>query len=101
LAIFALVCVCGLKLRRDRMGHAHYTAPTVLLAVGAGVNTALVLYVVVSDLRRLSNGAITAWQSTSVVCGVMLAIGLLLYAVNRLAQRRLDAVPAHDEENVK
>src|SRR3712207_4748444 len=28
LAVFALVCLCALVLRRDRVSHEHYTAPT-------------------------------------------------------------------------
>ena len=97
LAIFALVCVCGIILRRDRVAHEHYTAPTMLLGIGVVVNIALLLYVLVSDLQALFGGRIAALESTTVVCGVMLAIGLVLYVVNNLAQRRLDAAHARGE----
>jgi amino acid transporter len=93
LAIFALVCWCGISLRRDRVSHEHYTAPTVLLGIGVLVNIALLLYVLVSDLQALFGGEIGALESTTVVCGLMLAIGLGLYVVNTLAQRRLDTAP--------
>jgi amino acid transporter len=97
LAIFALVCWCGISLRRDRVSHEHYTAPTVLLGIGVLVNIALLLYVLVSDLQALFGGEIGALESTTVVCGLMLAIGLGLYVVNTLAQRRLDTAPMRGE----
>lgn len=91
LAIFALVCVCGLTLRRDRVAHEHYAAPTVLLGIGVVVNIALLAYVLVSDLQALVSRRIAPLESTTVVCGVMMAIGLVLFLVNTVAQRRLDA----------
>ena len=90
LAVFALVCLCGLVLRRDRVQGEHFTAPTVLLALGVIVNVALLLYVLVTDLQDLFGGEIGARESVVVVCLVMLAIGLALYFVNNVAQRRLD-----------
>ena len=90
LAVFALVCVCALVLRRDRVQGEHYTAPRALLILGVVVNIALLLYVLVTDLQSLFGGEIGARQSTTVVCLVMLAVGLLLYLVNNVAQRRLD-----------
>jgi amino acid transporter len=97
LGIFALVCWCGIILRRDRVAHEHYTAPKALLGIGVVVNVALLLYVLVSDLQSLLGGQIGALESTTVVCGIMLAIGLVLYVVNNLAQRRLDAAQAQGE----
>lgn len=57
LAIFALVCWCGIRLRRDPVSHEHYTAPTALLGLGVVVNIALLAYVLVSDLQALLGGS--------------------------------------------
>ena len=83
LAIFALVCLCALRLRGDRVPQAHYTAPTPILGIGVVVNTALLLYVLGNDLVALSTGAITARQSVILVCIVMLLVGLALYFINK------------------
>src|SRR3712207_5314194 len=56
LAVFALVCLCALVLRRDRVPQEHYTAPTVILALGVVVNVALLLYVLIADLQGLVAG---------------------------------------------
>ena len=90
LAIFALVCLCALRLRGDRVPQAHYTAPTALLGVGVAVNAALFLYVLGADVVALSTGAIPARRSVVLVCSVMLAVGLVLYLVNG-GLTRLDA----------
>jgi amino acid transporter len=94
LAVFTLVCICALVLRRDQVAERHYTAPTAVLALGVVVNIALLLYVLISDLRQLLGGEIGVLESTTVVCAAMLAIGFVLYGVNNLASTRLD--PAVD-----
>ncbi len=91
LAVFALVCACALVLRRDRVQGEHYTAPTAILAIGVVANVALLLYVLVTDLQGLAAGDVTVRQSVLVVCVAMLLIGVGLYFVNNVAQRRLDA----------
>jgi basic amino acid/polyamine antiporter, APA family len=90
LAVFALVCVCALVLRRDRVEHHHYTAPTALLGLGVVVNVALLLYVLITDLQGLLAGDIGARESVVVVCVIMLIVGGALYFINDLAKRRLD-----------
>jgi amino acid transporter len=90
LAVFALVCLCALVLRRDRVPQEHYTAPTVILGLGVVVNAALLLYVLITDLQSLVAGDVGIRESVLVVCLVMLLIGGGLYFVNNLAQRRLD-----------
>jgi basic amino acid/polyamine antiporter, APA family len=90
LAVFTLVCLCALVLRRDRVPQGHYTAPTAILYLGVVVNVALLLYVLITDLQDLVAGAIGIRESVVVVCLLMLAIGVGLYFVNNLAQRRLD-----------
>lgn len=90
LAVFSMVCLCGIILRRDNVEHDHYHAPIALLWLGIVVNLALLAYVVVSDLQDLAGPEKTALQSTTVVCSVLIAIGLVLFVVNHLSQRRLD-----------
>ena len=90
LAVFALVCLCALILRRDNLDHEHYTAPTALLYLGVVVNVALLLYVLGTDLQGLIAGDVTVRSSVILVCIAMLVVGLGLYFVNNLAQRRLD-----------
>ena len=90
LAVFALVCLCALLLRRDHVPQEHYTAPTAILALGVVVNVALLLYVLITDLQGLVAGTTSPRASTVVVCLVMLFVGLVLYFVNNVAQRRLD-----------
>jgi amino acid transporter len=91
LAVFALVCLCALVLRRDRVPQENYTAPTVILILGVVVNVALLLYVLVTDIQDLVGGDIGPRESVVVVCLVMLLVGAGLYFVNNLAQRRLDS----------
>ncbi|MDQ4127990.1 MAG: APC family permease [Actinomycetota bacterium] len=90
LAVFALVCLCALVLRRDSVPQEHYTAPTAILALGVVVNVALLLYVLITDLQGLVAGDVGVRESVLVVCLVMLLIGGGLYFVNNVAQRRLD-----------
>ena len=90
LAVFTLVCLCALVLRRDSVPQEHYTAPIALLVLGVVVNVALLLYVLVTDIQGLVAGDIGLRESVAVVCVVMLLVGVGLYFVNNLAQRRLD-----------
>lgn len=90
LAVFAMVCLSGLVLRRDAVDHEHYRAPTAVLGIGIVVNLALLAYVLVTDIQDLVRGDLEPLQSTTVVCGLLLAIGLVLYIVNNISQRRLD-----------
>ncbi len=96
LAVFALVCLCALVLRRDSVSQEHYTAPTVILVLGVVVNIALLLYVMVTDLQGVVAGDITLRASVVVVCLLMLLIGVGLYFVNNLAQSRLDSSRTRD-----
>ena len=98
LSVFALVCLCALLLRRDRVPQEHYTAPTAILGLGVVVNVALLLYVLITDLQGLVAGTTSPRASTVVVCLVMLFVGLLLYVVNNAAQRRLDPERATSSE---
>jgi L-asparagine transporter-like permease len=99
LAVFALVCLCALGLRRDRVPHENYTAPTAILALGVVVNVALLLYVLVTDIQGLAAGDIGFRERVVVICLVMLLIGGGLYFVNNVAQRRLDSAPPSGGRN--
>ena len=65
LAVFALVCLSALVLRRDCVQGEHFTAPTAILALGVVVNVALLLYVLVNDFRALIGGETGALQSVT------------------------------------
>jgi len=99
LSVFALVCLCGLILRRDAVEQEHYTAPTAILYLGVVINVALLLYVLVTDIQDLAAGEIEVRESVVVVCVVMLLVGLALYFVNNVTQRRLDSNRARREQD--
>ncbi|WP_030672606.1 APC family permease [Streptomyces sp. NRRL B-1347] len=75
LCVFAVVNVAVLVLRRDPVDHDHFRTPTVLPVLGA--ITALVLASPLAD--RPADVYIRA--------GVLLAIGIALWAVNKLVMR--------------
>ncbi|GHE61752.1 amino acid permease [Streptomyces longispororuber] len=75
LCVFAVVNVAVLVLRRDRVEHRHFRTPTALPVLGA--ITALVLASPLAD--RPADVYIRA--------GVLLAIGIALWAVNKLVMR--------------
>lgn len=75
LCVFAVVNIAVLVLRRDRVDHAHFRTPTVLPVLGA--LTALILAGPLAD--RPADVYIRA--------GVLLAIGIALWAVNKLVLR--------------
>jgi amino acid transporter len=99
LAVFALVCLCALVLRRDSVSQEHYTAPTAILGLGVVVNVALLLYVLITDLQGLIAGDVGFRESVSVVCLVMLVIGAGLYFANNLALRRLNPSRTDDRND--
>jgi len=86
--VFSMVCLCGIILRRDNVDHEHYRAPTFFLALGIVVNLSLLAYVVFEDVKALVNGETESpLESTTVVCGLLIAVGLVLFIVNALTQR--------------
>jgi len=70
IAVYGMVCLAALVLRKDQVGHDHYRAPTALLYLGIVANIALLGYTAVTE------------PSSLVYCGVMLAIGGVLYLVS-------------------
>jgi amino acid transporter len=81
LFIYGLVIVSALKLRReDDHPEASFRAPTPLLYVGIAANAGLLFYTVQDD------------PSLLLYCGGLLAVGLVLYVVHRLAGDRSSTV---------
>jgi hypothetical protein len=60
--------------------------------MGIVVNLALLAYVVAEDLRGLARGDLETLESTTVVCALLVMVGLVLFVVNAATQRRLDPV---------
>ena len=58
------------------------------------VNLALFGYVVVTDLRSLAAGDLAFLESSTVVAGILLAVGLVLYVVNQMTRSKLDGAGA-------
>ncbi|MEU7279318.1 APC family permease [Streptomyces sp. NPDC045431] len=75
LCVFAVVNIAVLVLRRDRVGHAHFRTPTALPVLGA--LTSLILASPLADREA----------DVYVRAGVLLAIGIALWAVNKLVLR--------------
>ncbi|GHJ39593.1 APC family permease [Streptomyces sp. TS71-3] len=75
LCVFAVVNVCVLVLRRDRVPHRHFRVPTALPVIGA--TTALVL---ASPLAERP-------AEVYVRAGVLVAVGIVLWVVNRAVLR--------------
>src|SRR4051794_24148844 len=73
--VFIVVNVAVLILRRDRVDHDHFTAPTVIPILA--IVTIIVLLV---------------QQETAIFlrAGILVLVGLALYALNYLAKRGLD-----------
>ncbi|MFC5750246.1 APC family permease [Actinomadura rugatobispora] len=80
LCVFALVNVCVLVLRRERVEHAHFRAPTWMPVVGAVSCLFLTLPITGREGEVYLRAAI------------LLAVGLVLWGVNRLVVGRVDAV---------
>jgi basic amino acid/polyamine antiporter, APA family len=72
LCVFALVNVSVLVLRRDPVDHEHYRAPTWMPVLGAVVCLVLIL--------PISGRAAAVYARA----GVLIAIGIVLWFVNRM-----------------
>ncbi|WP_107658328.1 APC family permease [Nocardia suismassiliense] len=82
LAVFTVVNVAVLVLRRDPVSHEHFHTPTALPVIGA-----------------LTCGfLVTPWTDRNpqqyAIAGVLLAVGVVLWGVNHLAIRYFHAAPA-------
>ena len=81
IAVYALVCVSALKLRKDTVDHDHYRAPTWTLYAGLVTNLGLLVNTVLDDPGAVGYAAI------------MVAVGLVLYVVNNLVTSKTDRQP--------
>ncbi|CAN5696679.1 hypothetical protein BH18ACT2_BH18ACT2_13570 [soil metagenome] len=78
LGVFTVVNIAAPVLRRDRVDHDHFRAPTVLPVIGAVTCAFLV-------------GPWTDRDSEQyVVAGVLLAVGVVLWAITRIVTGRRD-----------
>jgi amino acid transporter len=82
LCVFALVNISVLVLRRDRVDHEHFRAPTWMPVLGALVCLILALPITGRD------------TSVYVRVGVLIAIGVVLWFVNRLCIGRVSEIDA-------
>jgi APA family basic amino acid/polyamine antiporter len=82
LCVFALVNVSVLVLRRDRVDHEHFRAPTWMPVLGALVCLILALPITGRD------------TAVYVRVGVLIAIGVVLWFVNRLCIGRVSEIDA-------
>ncbi len=76
LAVFTVVNVTALVLRRDRVDHEHFTAPSAMPALGALVSVALLTDTLIDD------------PSVGLRAALLLAAGAALYLINRLVLAR-------------
>ncbi len=76
IVVYGVVCLSALVLRRGSgVDHEHYRAPTFLLYLGVVANVAILVYTAIDDPGSL------VW------CGGILAIGVVMYFVNRLVMK--------------
>ena len=78
LSAFVVVNVSVLVLRRDRVDHEHFTTPSVFPILGIVVSGALLIYTAISDIKVFA------------LAGLLIGVGVILYAVNIFAKRSLD-----------
>jgi basic amino acid/polyamine antiporter, APA family len=74
LSVFTVVNIAALVLRREEVEHEHFRAPTVFPVLGAIVAVGLILDTAFDDLATFGRAA------------ALLALGVLLWMVNRLAR---------------
>ena len=72
LSVFTIVNVAVLVLRREEVDHDHFRAPSLLPVLGALVSIALIVDTALDDLATFARA------------GLLLAVGVALWAVNRL-----------------
>jgi basic amino acid/polyamine antiporter, APA family len=72
LSVFTIVNIAVLVLRRDRVRHDHFRAPTVFPVLGALVAVALIVDTALDDIAVFARA------------GILLAVGVGLWLVNRL-----------------
>lgn len=76
LLVFFFVNISVLVLRRDRVGHDHYVAPSVLPAIGALVSIGLLIYRIVNDTSQI------------VFAVGLLALGAVFWVISHVVKRQ-------------
>jgi basic amino acid/polyamine antiporter, APA family len=71
LSVFTIVNIAVLVLRRDRVDHEHFRAPSVFPVLGAIVAVALIVDTALDDLAVFARA------------GILVAVGVALWLVNR------------------
>jgi amino acid transporter len=82
LFVFTVVNIAVLVLRRERVEHEHFTAPSVFPVLGAIVSVGLILDTALDDLSTFARAA------------GLVALGAVLWLVNRLVEGPPDEVEA-------
>jgi basic amino acid/polyamine antiporter, APA family len=75
LSVFTIVNISVLVLRREEVEHDHFHAPALFPVLGAIVSIGLIVDAAIDDLATFGRA------------GALLALGALLWFVNRLAER--------------
>jgi amino acid transporter len=83
LAVFTIVNVAVLVLRRDHVDHPHFRAPTWAPYAGIVLSGFLATPLSGRPLQQF------------VVAGILLAVGAVLWVVNRIVVGRVDVDPEH------
>jgi len=83
LLVFIVVNISVLVLRRERVDHSHFTAPAVIPILAIGTILVLLYQQELAIFQR---------------AGILLLVGLALYAVNYLVKRSLDREAPHEPE---
>lgn len=84
ITVYGLVCAAALVLRRNKVDHEHYTAPTALLYAGVLFNIALLGYTAFTEPEAL------------LYSGAMLLVGGALYVTNKLAGGEHDGIDVEE-----
>jgi amino acid transporter len=82
LGVFTVVNIAVLVLRRDRVDHDHFHAPSVFPVLGALVAVALLVDTANDDLAVFARA------------GILIAVGALLWLLNRVLDGPPDEVEA-------
>ena len=81
LAVFTVVNIAVLVLRRDDVGHRHFRTPTILPVIGAIVCAYLASPLIDRDPQEYR------------IAGVLLGIGVVLWLVTWVVNRRMNRPP--------
>ena len=82
LFVFTIVNIAVLILRREPVDHHHFRAPSVFPVLGAVVSVALIVDTALDDLGTFARA------------GLLLVVGTLLWALNRVVEGPLEEVEA-------